>query len=45
MLVLFNIFESYLVLFANLNWVLFIAVALSLSQKPFSFKTTALIIL
>lgn len=35
MLVLFNISESYLVLFVNLNWVLFIALALSLSRKPF----------
>lgn len=38
MMILFNLFESYLVLLPNVNWVLFIAIALSLSQKPFCLR-------
>jgi O-antigen ligase len=34
MLILFNIFESYLARLANLYWVLFIAIAFSLNRKP-----------
>ncbi|PSN14744.1 hypothetical protein C7293_10230 [filamentous cyanobacterium CCT1] len=40
MMILFNIFESYLVLLPNVNWVLFIALALSLSQKPFCLRAS-----
>ncbi|MGG6240252.1 O-antigen ligase family protein [Nodosilinea sp. AN01ver1] len=38
MMILFNLFESYLVLFPNINWVLFLSIALSLSQKPFCLR-------
>ncbi|MBE9157554.1 O-antigen ligase family protein [Nodosilinea sp. LEGE 06152] len=40
MMILFNLFESYLILFPNINWVLFIAIALSLSQKPFCLRAS-----
>ncbi|WP_156119894.1 O-antigen ligase family protein [Leptolyngbya sp. KIOST-1] len=40
MLVLFNLFESYLVLVPNTNWVIFLSITLSLSQKPFCLRAS-----